>query len=93
MIRTHRSSHTKEVLEELEFLISKFYTFVESWNDPIITPDIFRAYGKILPANAACLNYIEHVKNQLREDQYIIQDSQDYEKSQYSLEDWRIASP
>ena len=93
IIRTHRSLHTKEVLEEFEFLISEFYTFVESWNDPIITPDVFRAYGKKLPANAACLNYIEQVKNQLKEDQYIIQDSQHYEKSQHSLEDWRIASP
>ena len=46
IIRTHRLSHIKEVLEELEFLISEFYTFVESWNDPIITPDVFRAYGK-----------------------------------------------
>ena len=93
IIRTHRSRHTKEVLEELEFLISEYYTFVETWNDPIITPDVFRAYGKKLPANAACMNYIEQVKNQLNEDQYIIQDSQDYEKSQHSLEDWRVASP
>ena len=93
IIRTHRSRHTKEVLEELEILISEYYTFVETWNDPIITPDVFRAYGKKLPANAACMNYIEQVKNQLNEDQYIIQDSQDYEKSQHSLEDWRVASP
>ena len=32
------------------------------------------------------------MKNQLKEDQYIIQDSQDYENPQHSLEDWKIVS-
>ena len=41
IIRSHRSTHTTDILEELEYLLSENYTFVDSWNDPIITPDVF----------------------------------------------------
>ena len=80
------------MIQELITLLSENYNFVQSWKDPSIIPDVFRAYGKKQPANEASLQYINQTKSQLQDNQYYISVAEDFEKSQHSLEDWKKAS-
>ena len=92
IVRQHRSLHTRETMLEIKTLLSNNYTFCEDWNDPVITPDVFRTYGKKSPANEACALYIQQVKNQLSENDYLQIQAEDFEKCFHTLEDWRPAT-
>ena len=63
--RLHPDEYSTDILSEFELLVSNCFTFVDDWNDPIITPDIFRIFSKKLPARHAVDAYISQVKAQL----------------------------
>ena len=44
-------------------------TFVESWNDELITPTTYRLYGKKYPARQASEQFINQVRSQLNHDE------------------------
>ena len=49
------------MIDEFERLCEGF-TFVDSWDDPEITPETFRIYAKNVPAKEASRNLIYSVK-------------------------------
>ena len=73
-------------------LVSNCFKFADDWNDPIITPDIFRIFSKKLPARHAVDAYISQVKAQLLYNEYIERKSVDTQKQRSSLSEWSAAN-
>ena len=86
--RMHPKEYNQEILDEFKELVSNECTFVDSWDDPIITPDVFRVYGKKLPAREASESYISQVKNLLDPSQYVECESNDLQNQRSSLTEW-----
>ena len=83
--RLHPDEYSTEILSEFKTLVSTSFTFVDDWNDPIITPDIFQIFSKKLPARHAVEAYISQVKAQLSYNEYIKIKSVDTQKPKSSL--------
>ena len=90
--RLHPDEYSTEILSEFKTLVSTSFTFVDDWNDPIITPDIFRIFSKKLPARHAVEAYISQVKAQLSYNEYIEIKSVDTQKPRSSLSEWSPAN-
>ena len=90
--RLHPDEYSTDILSEFEILVSNCFTFVDDWNDPIITPDIFRIFSKKLPARHAVDAYISQVKAQLLYNEYIERKSVDTQKQRSSLSEWSAAN-
>jgi hypothetical protein len=54
----HPDMYTGDIIEEFEWLLSNKFTHVDSWNDPLITPDVYRIFSKKLPAKESVEKYI-----------------------------------
>ena len=65
---------------------------MDSWNDPLITPDVYRIFSKKLPAKESVEKYISQVKHQLNSDQYCERKSVDVQNRVSSLTEWVVAS-
>jgi hypothetical protein len=68
--RMHPDLYTDEIIADFEWLLSNKFTHVDSWSDPLITPDVYRIFSKKLPAKESVEKYISQVKHQLNSDQY-----------------------
>ena len=80
-----------DVINEFEQLCEGF-TYVESWDDPKITPDTFRIYARNIPAKEASRNFVESVKRIYNKEEYIIRQSIDLQRQRYSHQDWTAAT-
>ena len=79
-------------ISRLRSFYDTFEEFIDDWNDPIITPDIFRIFSKKLPARHAVDAYISQVKAQLLYNEYIERKSVDTQKQRSSLSEWSAAN-
>lgn len=91
-----RLEHTKfaespELIEEFKSLAEGF-TFVDSWQDPRITPSTFRVYSKQVPAKEAAKNFLISVRATIPPNERIHRKSLDYEKRRRSRRDWVMSS-
>ena len=81
-----------ELISEFKSLLSSTCTFVDSWNDPIISPMTYRLYGKKYPAQQSSKRYIDQVKCQLQTHKRRVKISEDYQTPQQSHQEWQVAS-
>ena len=80
------------ILIDFQNILRHKCTFVNDWNDPQITPSVFRLYGKKLPAKESSNDYINNVKQQLNTDEYFERRSEDTQKPHDSHQAWSIAT-
>ena len=64
------------LINEFEQLSNRF-TFVDSWNDDKITPDIFRIYTRNVPAKEASRNFVKSIKCVYNKSEIKLRKSQD----------------
>ena len=58
----HYSSFTDDILDKLQQLLNDVPTYVETWEDPLVTPDTYRLYGRKSPANKATTSFVDSMK-------------------------------
>lgn len=80
-----------ELIDEFKALCEGF-TFVDSWNDPLITPSTFRCYAMQVPAKEAARNFLATVRALIPANLIRHAKSLDYEKRRTSRLDWALAS-
>ena len=90
IVRMHPNEYERnpDLLYELSTLLRNNCTYVNSWSDRRITPDAFRLYGKKFPAKQASNDYINSVKQQLNNSDYIECVAEDIEKPHDSHQEW-----
>jgi hypothetical protein len=81
----HPDLYTDEIIAEFEWLLSNKFTHVDSWNDPLITPDMYRIFSKKLQAKESVEKYISQLKHQLNSDKYCERKSVDVQNRVRSL--------
>ena len=81
-----------ELLNKFKKLLKETCTFVSTWDSDIITPDVHRIYGKKYPAKEASKEYILQVKNHLSPNEYVESESEDFQLTHNSHEEWQLAS-
>ena len=55
---------TNDLVKRFLDLASDNFTFVESWDDPIITSSTFRVYSKKVPVAEAAKLFVQKVRNE-----------------------------
>ena len=80
------------IIDEFRDLSERCFTFVSSWQDPIITPDVYRILSRKRSSKEACDDYINQVKFQLNCNQYIEVKATDLQNPVNSLMDWSPAN-
>ena len=80
------------LIEEFKNLARNSFTFVPNWQDPIITPDVFRILSRKKSSQEACDDYISQVKFQLDARDYIEVQAIDLQNPVNSLMDWSLAN-
>ena len=81
-----------QIISEFKSLLSSTCTFVNNWNDPIITPTTYRLYGKKYPAQQVSKIYIDQVKCQLRPHEMRVRISVDCQTPDLSHHEWQVAT-
>lgn len=80
-----------ELIDEFKLLCNGF-TFVDCWNDPLITPSTFRVYPKQVPAKEASRYFLSSVVLSISSNERSLAKSSDFEKRRQSRRDWVHAS-
>ena len=81
-----------ELIQEFKTLLSTTCTFVDRWNDPVISPTTYRLYGKKQPAREASRRYIEQVRAQLSPVDIRERVAEDIQNPQQSHQEWQVAN-
>ena len=81
-----------DLLSEFKSLLSSTCTFVDSWNDDIISPTTYRLYGKKYPARKASEQYIEQVRSKMHSDEFCERAADDMQNPQQSHQEWQDAN-
>ena len=81
-----------EIITEFKALLSSSCTFVDNWNDDIISPTTYRLYGKKYPARKASEKYIEQVRSRLGRDDVRESEAKDIQNPQQSHQEWQDAN-
>ena len=66
-----RFQDTPELIEEFVTLCSKYFTFIDNWDDNKITPSTMSLYSKKIPVRIVVVIYITRVKHQVSENDRI----------------------
>ena len=88
-----------KVFETQRHLLTEFknlcegFSFVNSWDDPLITPQTFRIYARNVPAKQANREYIQSTKQSVPHNLRTESKSKDLEKQRYANQDWVRATP
>jgi hypothetical protein len=92
--RMHPDEYVRypRLIEDFKNLARNSFTFVPSWQDPIITPDVFRILSRKKSSQEACDDYISQVKFQLDARDYIEVQAIDLQNPVNSLMDWSLAN-
>ena len=80
------------LITEFKELLSETCTFVDNWNDELITPTTYRLYGRKVPAKKASQEYIDKVCYKLDHHQFIKRQSIDLQMPQQSHQEWQPAN-
>ena len=81
-----------EYLTEFQNILSEKCTFVDNWHNNLITPNIYRVYGKKHPAREAARDYVSQVKAYLKPEEYVEKVSIDVQNTTASHQEWQTAS-
>ena len=81
-----------DLISEFKDLLSSTCTFVDSWNDDIISPTTYRLYGKKYPARKASEQYIEQVRSQFDNNDVRERSAEDIQNPQQSHQEWQVAN-
>jgi predicted GIY-YIG superfamily endonuclease len=84
----------ESIKSEFFDLASRIFTYVSSWDDPKITPNMVRAFSRKIPTQEALKEYRESVKRQLQNSgvDHRIVPSRDTHRSQGSQAEYSTAS-
>ena len=81
-----------DLISEFKDLLSSTCTFVDNWNDDIISPTTYRLYGKKYPARKASEQYIEQVRSQFDNNDVRERSAEDIQNPQQSHQEWQDAN-
>ena len=87
-----RYEQEPELIDEFVRLASEHLTFVDNWNDEIITPSTYRLYGRRVPAKEAARQFIERVRRSFEPNQLREKKAEDVQKHRRIRLEWMPAS-
>ncbi len=92
--RMHPDKYEEDprLISEFKDLLLSTCTFVDNWDDDIISPTTYRLYGKKYPARKACQEYIDQVIAQFSEEDMRTCTSNDMQTPQQSHQEWQTAN-
>ena len=81
-----------DLITEFKNLLLHTCTFVDNWNDEIISPTTYRLYGKKFPARQASEQFIRQVRSQLNRNEVRQRAAVDVQNPQLSHQEWQDAN-
>ena len=80
------------LIDEFKRLLLDTCTFVDSWNNELITPNTYRLYGKKCPAKKTAQEYVDQVKHKLSDGDFIESTAVDTQNAHLSHQEWQEAN-